>query len=88
MKIAWLSSPVADVAHWRSPVLLIHGDDDRNVPFQQMVDLATRLENQHVPYQEIVFPNETHDFSLHRSWLRADEAVARFLKEQLYDRAH
>ena len=87
LKIAWLSSPVATVSHWRSPVLLIHGDDDRNVPFQQMVDLAQRLENQHVPYQEIVFPNETHDFALHQSWLRADEAVARFLKEQLYDRA-
>jgi dipeptidyl aminopeptidase/acylaminoacyl peptidase len=87
MKIAWASSPVADMPHWRSPVLLIHGDDDRNVPFQQMVDLVQRLELSRVPYQEIVFPNETHDFSLHQSWLRADEAVARFLKEQLYDHA-
>ena len=27
--------PVASIANWRSAVLLIHGDDDRNVPFQQ-----------------------------------------------------
>jgi dipeptidyl aminopeptidase/acylaminoacyl peptidase len=87
MKVAWLSSPVADIPHWRSPVLLIHGDDDRNVPFQQMVDLVQRLESQHVPHEEIVLPNETHDFSLHQSWLRADEAVARFLKEHLQDPA-
>jgi dipeptidyl aminopeptidase/acylaminoacyl peptidase len=87
MKVAWLSSPVAAIPHWRSPVLLVHGDDDRNVPFQQMVDLVQRLETQHVPHEEIVFPNETHDFSLHRSWLRTDEAVARFLKEHLYDPA-
>src|SRR5690606_31469294 len=31
MRVAFESSPVADVARWRSPVLLIHGDDDRNV---------------------------------------------------------
>ncbi len=29
--IAWKSSPVAWVDAWRSPVLLIQGDDDRNV---------------------------------------------------------
>ena len=26
--------------NWRSPVLLVHGDDDRNVPFQQTTDLV------------------------------------------------
>jgi predicted esterase len=28
---------------WKSPVFLIHGDDDRNVRFSQTVDLAERL---------------------------------------------
>jgi dipeptidyl aminopeptidase/acylaminoacyl peptidase len=46
MKVAFQSSPDADVAHWKSPVLLIQGDDDRNVMFQQTVDLAVRLEQQ------------------------------------------
>ncbi|MFD2067768.1 alpha/beta hydrolase family protein [Pontibacter silvestris] len=32
-KVAWQSSPVAYVDTWTSPVLIIHGDDDRNVPF-------------------------------------------------------
>ena len=40
MKVAFKSSPDADVARWKSPVLLIQGDDDRNVEFQQTVDLA------------------------------------------------
>ena len=52
MKVAFESSPVADVAHWKSPVLLIQGDDDRNVQFQQTVDLAARLRAHHVPYEE------------------------------------
>src|SRR6185437_10916525 len=39
-KLAFDSSPVAAIAKWNSPVLLIHGDDDRNVPFQQDTDLV------------------------------------------------
>jgi hypothetical protein len=33
------SSPMSSIATWRSPVLLIQGDDDRNVPFSQTVSL-------------------------------------------------
>ena len=40
MKVAWTSSPVSSIEGWTSPVLLMQGDDDRNVPFQQTVDLA------------------------------------------------
>ncbi|WP_431217982.1 S9 family peptidase [Puia sp. P3] len=43
-KTAWLSSPVASVNTWHSPVLIIQGDDDRNVRFSQSVDLVQRLE--------------------------------------------
>jgi dipeptidyl aminopeptidase/acylaminoacyl peptidase len=59
-------------------VLLIQGDDDRNVSFQQTVDLARRLEARHVPYEELVLPNEIHGFLRHSSWLRADTATADF----------
>jgi len=76
--VAWTSSPDADIAHWRSPVLLIQGDDDRNVDFQQTVDLARRLEDQNVPFEELVLPNEIHGFLRHESWLRADTASVRF----------
>ena len=62
MAVAWKSSPDADVATWTSPVLLIQGDDDRNVPFQQTVDLARRLQAQHTPFEELVIPNEIHGF--------------------------
>ncbi|HEX7113227.1 MAG TPA: prolyl oligopeptidase family serine peptidase [Mizugakiibacter sp.] len=83
MKVAWQSSPDADVAHWTSPVLLIQGDDDRNVQFQQTIDLARRLQAKGVPYEELVIPNEIHGFLRHASWLRADSATAAFLAEKL-----
>ncbi len=43
LDVAWNSSPVSAIATWKSPVLLIQGDDDRNVHFHETVDLARRL---------------------------------------------
>jgi len=83
IKTAWESSPDASVDTWKSPVLLIQGDDDRNVPFQQTVDLARRLEARHVPFEELILPNEIHDLLRHLSWLAADQAVAEFLERKL-----
>ncbi|MGA9828661.1 MAG: prolyl oligopeptidase family serine peptidase [Rhodanobacteraceae bacterium] len=83
MKVAFESSPDADVKTWTSPVLLIQGDDDRNVHFLQTVDLARRLQAQHVPFEELVLPNEIHGFLRHVSWLRADQATADFLRRKL-----
>ena len=77
-KVAWESSPDASVDRWKSPVLLIQGDDDRNVPFQQTVDLARRLRMHDVPFEELVIPNEIHGFLRSASWLRADEATVEF----------
>jgi len=83
MATAFASSPDADIATWRSPVLLIQGDDDRNVDFQQTVDLAHRLEAQGVRYEELVLPDEIHGFLRHASWLKADTATAAFLEREL-----
>jgi dipeptidyl aminopeptidase/acylaminoacyl peptidase len=83
MEVAWNSSPDAGLDGWKSPVLLIQGDDDRNVPFQQTVDLARRLEERNLPFEELVIPNEIHGFLRHASWLRADEATANFLSRTL-----
>src|SRR5579864_162908 len=47
-KLAFDSSPVASAAAWKSPVLFMHGDDDRNVPFSQTTDLIQRLRRQNV----------------------------------------
>ena len=82
-KLAWESSPDAYVATWRSPVLLIQGDDDRNVQFSQMVDLVQRLRAQHVPFEQMVFPDEIHGFLMWRTWMRAYTATADFFDRVL-----
>src|SRR5262245_57787739 len=83
VKIAVESSPIGSVEKWRSPVLLIHGDDDRNVAFAQTVDLARRLRELKVPHEVIVYPGEVHDFLLHRHWLEIYNAAAKFLDKHL-----
>ena len=64
-------------------MLLIQGDDDRNVPFSQTIDLARRLDAHHIPYEEMVIPNEIHGFLRHISWAEADKANAAFLTKEL-----
>jgi dipeptidyl aminopeptidase/acylaminoacyl peptidase len=83
LEVAWTSSPVSSVATWTSPVLLIHGDDDRNVPFAQTVDLARRLQARGVRYEELVIVDDTHHFLRYANQLRVDEAIAEYLERQL-----
>jgi dipeptidyl aminopeptidase/acylaminoacyl peptidase len=83
LKTAWESSPMAYMSTWRSPVLLIQGDDDRNVPFSQTVSLSRELSKHGIEYEELVFPDEIHGFLLHRSWLAAYTAEADFFQRHL-----
>ncbi len=81
--VAWESSPDAMVGHWKSPVILIQGDDDRNVYFHETVDLARRLDAAHVHYEELVIPDEIHGFLRWHSWVEADSAATAFLAKEL-----
>ena len=81
-RLAFNSSPMADVKDWRSPVLLIHGDDDRNVNFRQTVELVEALRGR-VHVEQLIFPDEIHDFLMHAHWLQAYQAAAHFFDAQL-----
>lgn len=78
LTVAWQSSPISSMSTWKSPVLLIHGDDDRNVRFNQTTDLARRLDQAGVEFEELVLPDEIHGFARHASWLKVNEATARY----------
>ena len=82
-RTALQSSPLADVKNWRSPVLLIHGDDDRDVAFSQTERLVEALRAQGVEFEELIFPGEVHEFLLEESWIRAYRAAGDFLARKL-----
>jgi dipeptidyl aminopeptidase/acylaminoacyl peptidase len=79
-KVAFDSSPVASVNTWTSPVLFIHGDDDRNVSFSQTVDLVQKLRaKSNVHVELLVRPDEPHEFKLYRNRMDAYNATFEFL---------
>ncbi len=82
-RIAFESSPMASVGTWKSPVLLIHGDDDRNVAFSQTVRLVEALRQQHVEFEELIIPNEIHGFLMQQHWVEAYKAAADFFARKL-----
>ena len=81
--IAWKSSPVSSVATWRSPVLLIHADDDRNVRVSQTMDLVRRLDQTEVEHPVIIIPDDTHHWMRFANIMRVNEATAEFLERKL-----
>jgi len=78
-QLQWQSSPMGAIEHWRSPVLLIHGDDDMNVDFYQSLLLARELTARRIPFRDLVFPNERHDFFRYADWLKSYRAADAFL---------
>jgi dipeptidyl aminopeptidase/acylaminoacyl peptidase len=79
LRLAFESSPMASVSTWRSPVLLIHGDDDRNVDFHQTVMLVEALRKQKVSFEQLIFPDEIHGFLTWKRWIEAYHASARYI---------
>ncbi len=83
-KLSWESSPVAYLDTWTSPVLIIHGDDDGNVPFKQSIDLVRRFEQKgFTNYEVLVIPDETHHWMKYENLLKVDKATADFLIRKL-----
>lgn len=77
------SSPVAYVEDMEGPVLLVTGDDDRNVRFLQTIDLVERMRRAGKEFELFVLPDEVHSFLLFESWVRVFDTSADFLERQL-----
>src|SRR5690606_19942738 len=82
-QLNWESSPSKWVDSWRSPVLIIHGDDDQNVAFSQSIDLYNRLKKQNVEVEVLVLPDENHHWQLFENLVKAKEATVDFLNRKL-----
>ena len=81
--LAYKSSAISEIANWKSPVFLIHGDDDRNVNFAQTVGLVSLLRAHNVPHEIMVQPDDTHETLLYRRWLPLWERMEGFLNKHL-----
>jgi dipeptidyl aminopeptidase/acylaminoacyl peptidase len=81
--LAYQSSAISQISTWRSPVLLISGDDDRNVDFAETISLYRALEDAQVPVSAYVLPNEVHSFLQFSSWTQVIDRTVSFLLAHL-----
>jgi dipeptidyl aminopeptidase/acylaminoacyl peptidase len=81
--VAFKASPLGAIDGWRSPVLLVHGDQDMNVDVLETVDLAQKLRARGVEVRTVILPGEAHDFVRHSSWVRVWDESAAFLDGKL-----
>jgi dipeptidyl-peptidase 4 len=77
--VSFQSSAIGAIGSWKSPVLLLHGDDDRNVAFAQTTGLVQLLRAHDVYHELIVFPDDVHDSLLYKRWLYTFDRTAEFL---------
>lgn len=82
-KVIYESSPISSVSNWTSPVLIIHGDDDRNVRVSQSTDLVRRLEAKGVSMETLMIVDDTHHWMKHSNALKMGNATADYFKRKL-----
>jgi dipeptidyl aminopeptidase/acylaminoacyl peptidase len=84
--VAYKSSAISQIDSWKSPVFLVHGDDDRNVDFAQTVGLVSLLRAHGIYYELQVVPDDQHESNVHGVWLDTWAHTERFLDRFVRDR--
>ena len=81
--------PVRGVTRDYPPTLLLHGDQDRDVPYARSVEMAQALAKQGVPHELMTLPEHGHVFDVEGAGMKdplvahAFERVVAFLSEHL-----
>ena len=84
--LAFKSSSVGAIDGWKSPVFLVHGDDDRNVDFAQTVGLVQLLRARGVYHELTVIPDDLHESMLHSNWIDTFDRMGAFLHRFVWER--
>jgi dipeptidyl-peptidase-4 len=84
--VSFQSSAIASIGKWKSPVLLWHGDDDRNVQFSQTTGLVQLLRAHNVPFELMVMTDDTHETLLYSRWQQTYAKMNDFLRRYVWNK--
>jgi dipeptidyl aminopeptidase/acylaminoacyl peptidase len=84
--VSYKSSAISAIDSWKSPVFLVHGDDDRNVDFAQTVGLVQLLRARGIYYELQVIPDDLHESMLHRNWVGTFNHMGDFLHRFVWNK--
>ena len=77
-------SPAGHLDNITGPLLLIHGDQDQEVPYQESLSLARYLRRKGgVDVSTLFFPGECHGECAYEHQLKVAEATVDFLRARL-----
>jgi dipeptidyl aminopeptidase/acylaminoacyl peptidase len=78
-------NPVNFVARWRTPALVIHGEQDFRIPYTQGLAVFSALQRRGIESRLLVFPNENHWVLKPADSLQWHHAVFEWLDRHLQD---
>ncbi len=78
-------NPANFVARWRTPTLVIHGEQDFRIPYTQGLGVFTALQRRGIESRLLVFPNENHWVLKPADSLQWHHAVFEWLDAHLKD---
>ncbi|MBK8248910.1 MAG: S9 family peptidase [Gemmatimonadetes bacterium] len=84
--VSYKSSAIAAIDSWKSPVFLVHGDDDRNVDFAQTVGLVQLLRARNIHHELMVIPDDLHESMFHGIWIDTWNRITDFMKRFVKDK--
>jgi dipeptidyl-peptidase-4 len=84
--LAYQSSAISSIDNWKSPVFLVHGDDDRNVDFSQTIGLVQLLRARNIYYELTVIPDNVHESLIHKDWIDTFSKMGVFFKKFVWDK--
>ena len=84
--VSYQSSAISAIDTWKSPVFLVHGDDDRNVDFAQTVGLVQLLRARGIYHELMVIPDDLHESMIHGLWLDTWTRIGKFLHRFVWEK--
>ena len=84
--VAFKSSAVGAIDGWKSPVFLVHGDDDRNVAFEQTVGLVSLLRARNIYHELQIIPDDLHESFYHENWLMTFDRMGKFFERFVWNK--
>ena len=83
--VSFQSSTISAIDKWKSPVMLVQGDDDRNVAFTQMMGLVHLLRQRNVYYDLTIIPDDLHESMIHERWVDTWTRMGEFMHDYVWD---
>lgn len=76
-------SPIHKIDRVRTPLLVLHGANDTNVPVIEAEQIVETMKKRNVPVEYILFPDEGHGWRKTPNRIRSTVAIVKFFKERL-----